>query len=142
MQAGTIINYYRAVDDHKIAGAIRTERCYYCNCMMYQRGTAGALAYPRQIASTDHYVPYSITCGLLAPLDGDKRVRSCERCNSLKADKPADIFEYFVRQNDMRQPERNLRQAFTRFSYMLMSVGYIATMREAMDHKRDARNLA
>lgn len=110
--------------------------CFYCRCAMYPRGSAGGLEHPDQVASNDHYVPFTITA--TSGLPESRFVTACVRCNSLKGHLPAEIYQYFVRVTNMRQPANKLRAELTRFAFLLMATGFHVALREAKDaHAHD-----
>lgn len=110
-----------------MSGKAATERCFYCSRLVYPGGHPDVIVNPDSRRTRDHVIPSMMGAENLRP---DNVVVACEGCNSIKADAPYEIFDFFIR-NCKRGARGQMRLAMRQLVYNLARVGMITVLRDA-----------
>jgi hypothetical protein len=101
--------------------------CYYCGCATFSAGSTQALAEPDAIRTVDHYLPRVMGVGDDARGQANTVV-ACRACNTIKAGWPPEVFEWFIRQPQLRAPVKQRAAEFNRFCHTLTLAGFRAAV--------------
>lgn len=97
--------------------------CHYCGIDTWPAGSPEALRNPEVMRTVDHYMPRCMGVGDTA--QGHRNtVVACRACNTIKAGWPAEIFEWFIRQPQMKGSAKQRATEFHRFCLTLSLAGY------------------
>ena len=97
------------------------DQCHYCSRETFPSGAHQVKADRGRAKTRDHDPPKSL---YKFPGQHGHTVVCCSRCNNLKGDTPADVFEFFILKTGAKT-EADLSLEFRRFRYQLMRAGFI-----------------
>lgn len=97
--------------------------CHYCGCETWPPGSPEALRHPEIMRTVDHYMPRCMGVGDKA--QGHRNtVVACRACNTMKAGWPPEVFEWFIRQPQMKGTAKQRAAEFHKFCHTLVLVGF------------------